>query len=149
MTPKYNRICYHQTKPKLCSSSSYKTMCKPNLCGLIPNLLNVSPPRLFKMYLHEVFLKLFTPLQSGGFGAYSATDQEEILASSSGLLNFLFGKDRSGKLNRSAFTSSLAFRCKCTCRHFKEKNDVNDKSSHFQRRLRQAALRPDGRSHPA
>ena len=44
-------------------------------------------------------------MKSGGFGAYSATDQEEILASSSGLLNFLFGKDRKGKLNRSAFLS--------------------------------------------
>merc|ERR1712055_51796 len=41
--------------------------------------------------------------KSGGFGAYSATDQEEILASSSGLLNFLFGKDRTGKLNREGF----------------------------------------------
>jgi len=41
--------------------------------------------------------------KSGGFGAYSATDQEEILASSSGLLNFLFGKDRKGKLNRDGF----------------------------------------------
>jgi len=41
--------------------------------------------------------------KSGGFGAYSATDQEEILASSSGLLNFLFGKDRNGKLNREGF----------------------------------------------
>jgi len=41
--------------------------------------------------------------KSGGFGAYSATDQEEILASSSGLLNFLFGKDRKGKLDRDGF----------------------------------------------
>jgi len=41
--------------------------------------------------------------KTGGFGAYSATDQEEILASSSGLLNFLFGKDRNGKLNREGF----------------------------------------------
>merc|ERR1712055_307846 len=41
--------------------------------------------------------------KSGGFGAYSATDQEEILASSSGLLNFLFGKDRKGKLDRNGF----------------------------------------------
>ena len=117
------------------------------------------------MYRHQDFLKcistksfknlfkLFTPLQSGGFGAYSATDQEEILASSSGLLNFLFGKDRSGKLNRSAFTSSLLLdvnvRVEQTFDALKGKYDVNDKSSHFQRRLRQAALRPDGRSHPA
>merc|ERR1712032_1730298 len=41
--------------------------------------------------------------KSGGFGAYSATDQEEILASSSSLLNFLFGKDRKGKLDRNGF----------------------------------------------
>jgi len=41
--------------------------------------------------------------KTGGFGAYSADDQEEILASSSGLLNFLFGKDRAGKLNREGF----------------------------------------------
>ena len=125
----------HQDFLKCISTKNFKTFISTNT---------------FKTFsLHKVFLKLFPPLQSGGFGAYSATDQEEILASSSGLLNFLFGKDRSGKLNRSAFTSSLAFRCKCTCRHFKEKNDVNDKSSHFQRRLRKAALRPDGRSHPA
>jgi len=41
--------------------------------------------------------------KTGGFGAYSKTDQEEILASSSGLLNFLFGKERNGKLNRDGF----------------------------------------------
>jgi len=41
--------------------------------------------------------------KSGGFGSYTELDQEEILASSSGLLNYLFGKDRKGSLYREDF----------------------------------------------
>jgi len=41
--------------------------------------------------------------KAGGFGAYTETDQEEILASSSGLLNYIFGKDRQSTLNRDDF----------------------------------------------
>jgi len=38
--------------------------------------------------------------KSGGFGSYTNLDQEEILASSSGLLNYLFGKDRSKSITK-------------------------------------------------
>jgi len=38
--------------------------------------------------------------KSGGFGSYTNLDQEEILASSSGLLNYLFGKDRSKSISK-------------------------------------------------
>jgi len=38
--------------------------------------------------------------KSGGFGSYTNIDQEEILASSSGLLNYLFGKDRTKSITR-------------------------------------------------
>merc|ERR1719187_2975898 len=38
--------------------------------------------------------------KSGGFGSYTNVDQEEILASSSGLLNYLFGKDRTKSITR-------------------------------------------------
>merc|ERR1711892_155447 len=38
--------------------------------------------------------------KTGGFGSYTNLDQEEILASSSGLLNYLFGKDRTKSINR-------------------------------------------------
>lgn len=41
--------------------------------------------------------------KSGGFGSYTELDQEEILASSSGLLNYLFGKDRKGSMCREDF----------------------------------------------
>jgi len=43
-------------------------------------------------------------LKAGGFGSYTSVDQEEILASSSGLLNYLFGKDRKGKITSADFT---------------------------------------------
>jgi len=39
--------------------------------------------------------------KSGGFGSYTNLDQEEILASSSGLLNYLFGKERTKSINRA------------------------------------------------
>merc|ERR1711935_875971 len=42
--------------------------------------------------------------KAGGFGSYTNLDQEEILESNSGLLNYLFGKDRKGKLDRQRFT---------------------------------------------
>jgi len=42
--------------------------------------------------------------KSGGFGTYTSLDQEEILASSSGLLNYLFGKDRKGTISRAEFS---------------------------------------------
>merc|ERR1711892_1152034 len=38
--------------------------------------------------------------KTGGFGSYTNLDQEEILASSSGLLNYLFGKDRTKSISR-------------------------------------------------
>eukprot|EP00092_Neocalanus_flemingeri_P008102 GFUD01008742.1.p1 GENE.GFUD01008742.1~~GFUD01008742.1.p1 ORF type:complete len:476 (-),score=79.04 GFUD01008742.1:336-1691(-) len=38
--------------------------------------------------------------KTGGFGSYTNLDQEDILASSSGLLNYLFGKDRKKSINR-------------------------------------------------
>jgi len=41
--------------------------------------------------------------KSGGFGSYTDTDQEEVLASSSGLLNYLFGKERNQTLTREKF----------------------------------------------
>merc|ERR1719357_1507849 len=40
----------------------------------------------------------------GGFGSYTNIDQEQILASSSGLLNYLFGKDRKGILSKDDFS---------------------------------------------
>ena len=36
----------------------------------------------------------------GGFGSYTNQDQEQILGSSSGLLNYLFGKDRKGEISK-------------------------------------------------
>jgi Ca2+-binding EF-hand superfamily protein len=41
--------------------------------------------------------------KSGGFGSYTDIDQEEVLNSSSGLLNYLFGKDRSQTLTKEKF----------------------------------------------
>jgi len=41
--------------------------------------------------------------KAGGFGSYTNVDQEEILASSSGLLNYLFGRDRSKSITRETF----------------------------------------------
>lgn len=41
--------------------------------------------------------------KSGGFGSYTDIDQEEILASSSGLLNYLFGKNRDQTLTKEKF----------------------------------------------
>jgi len=41
--------------------------------------------------------------KSGGFGSYTDIDQEEILASSSGLLNYLFGKARDQPLTKEKF----------------------------------------------
>jgi len=41
--------------------------------------------------------------KAGGFGSYSQLDQEEILASNSGLLNYLFGKDRSQSITKESF----------------------------------------------
>ena len=41
--------------------------------------------------------------KKGGFGNYTHNTQEEILAHSSGLLNYLFGKDRSKTLSREGF----------------------------------------------
>jgi len=43
--------------------------------------------------------------KAGGFGSYTNIDQDEILASSSGLLNYLFGKDRSRVLSREEFAN--------------------------------------------
>merc|ERR1712215_9954 len=42
--------------------------------------------------------------KAGGFGSYTNIDQEQILASSSGLLNYLFGKDRKGILSKDDFS---------------------------------------------
>jgi len=39
----------------------------------------------------------------GGFGSYTNQDQEQILGSSSGLLNYLFGKDRKGEISKAEF----------------------------------------------
>lgn len=39
--------------------------------------------------------------REGGFGTYTDKDQSEILAASSGLLNYLFGKDRKGSLSKA------------------------------------------------
>jgi len=41
--------------------------------------------------------------KSGGFGSYTDLDQAEVLSSSSGLLNYLFGKNRDGTLTREKF----------------------------------------------
>jgi Ca2+-binding EF-hand superfamily protein len=41
--------------------------------------------------------------KSGGFGSYTDIDQAEILTSSSGLLNYLFGKNRDGSLTKEKF----------------------------------------------
>jgi len=41
--------------------------------------------------------------KSGGFGSYTDIDQEEILSSSSGLLNYLFGKSRDQPLTKEKF----------------------------------------------
>merc|ERR1712241_486479 len=41
--------------------------------------------------------------KAGGFGSYTQLDQEEILASNSGLLNYLFGKDRTKSITKESF----------------------------------------------
>lgn len=59
-------------------------------------------PSLDFTYQYQEFAFVSTKMahKAGGFGAYTETDQEEILASSSGLLNYIFGKDRQSTLNR-------------------------------------------------
>jgi len=46
--------------------------------------------------------------KAGGFGTYTDIDQAEILGSNSGLLNYLFGKDRKKSLTREGFTKFQA-----------------------------------------
>jgi len=41
--------------------------------------------------------------KAGGFGTYTDVDQAEVLGSNSGLLNYLFGKDRKNVLTRAGF----------------------------------------------
>jgi len=41
--------------------------------------------------------------KEGGFGTYTDVDQSAILASNSGLLNYLFGRDRSKSISRDEF----------------------------------------------
>jgi len=41
--------------------------------------------------------------KSGGFGSYTDVDQTAVLASNSGLLNYVFGKDRKGTLTKENF----------------------------------------------
>merc|ERR1719150_2337057 len=41
--------------------------------------------------------------KAGGFGSYTQLDQEEVLATNSGLLNYLFGKDRSQSITKESF----------------------------------------------
>lgn len=41
--------------------------------------------------------------REGGFGTYTDKDQSESIASSSGLLNYLFGKERKGLLDKADF----------------------------------------------
>lgn len=41
--------------------------------------------------------------KAGGFGTYTEVEQEQILLSNSGLLNYLFGKDRSKSINKETF----------------------------------------------
>merc|ERR1719192_793394 len=41
--------------------------------------------------------------KAGGFGSYSQLDQEEVLATNSGLLYYLFGKDRSQSITKESF----------------------------------------------
>ena len=57
------------------------------------------------MYPLQEFAYVSTKMarKAGGFGSYTNVDQEEILASSSGLLNYLFGRDRSKSITRETF----------------------------------------------
>jgi len=41
--------------------------------------------------------------RAGGFGTYTDMDQAEVLAQHSGLLNYLFGKDRQKRISRAEF----------------------------------------------
>jgi len=41
--------------------------------------------------------------KAGGFGSYTDVDQQAVLATNSGLLSLLFGKDRKGKMTREGF----------------------------------------------
>jgi len=49
------------------------------------------------------FVSTKMALKLGGFGSYTDLDQEEILASSSGLLNYLFGVDRKKEVTKEQF----------------------------------------------
>lgn len=49
------------------------------------------------------YVSSYMSYKLGGFGNYTEVDQEEILASNSGLLNYLFGKDRQGRINKEEF----------------------------------------------
>ena len=62
------------------------------------NLLNIV---LFGQEFAFVSTKMSHKL--GGFGTYTDVDQKAVLASNSGLLNYLFGKDRSKCLSKSGF----------------------------------------------
>ena len=41
--------------------------------------------------------------KAGGFGSYTDVDQSTVLGSNSGLLNYLFGKDRKKTITRASF----------------------------------------------
>lgn len=49
------------------------------------------------------YVSSYMSYKLGGFGSYTEVDQEEILASNSGLLNYLFGKERQGRITKEEF----------------------------------------------
>jgi len=76
--------------------------------GTVFNLLDVTgdgniEPKEFAFVTSKMALK------EGGFGTYTDHDQKEILASkSSGLINFIYGKDRKGTLDKAQFAKLQA-----------------------------------------
>ena len=66
--------------------------------------MNILSKELSKVSFQE-FAYVSTKLahKAGGFGSYTDVDQSTVLASNSGLLNLLFGKDRKKAITRESF----------------------------------------------
>merc|ERR1712088_181898 len=76
--------------------------------GTVFNLLDVTGDGNIETK-EFAFVTTKMALKEGGFGTYTDHDQKEILASkSSGLVNFIYGKDRKGSLNKETFAKLQA-----------------------------------------
>merc|ERR1712055_812669 len=76
--------------------------------GTVFNLLDVTGDGNIETK-EFAFVTTKMAIKEGGFGTYTDHDQKEILASkSSGLINYIYGKDRKGTLNKVQFSKLQA-----------------------------------------